>query len=217
MANAIDFAKLFIKRGLDTHRNTYDGNMKIQKLLFFANIISLSEKGEPLFADPICAFKNGCVIESVRLRYKNDYANLYSDSVRFKPDFTQDQYDVINLTGELFGQLSAKELSELDHSFSFWHTALERSNVNEYRNKELSIISLDEMRNELSAIKKVIDSYKTNIAARKFKEVVNGIIFYYDSTMTITDEILEQLESFSFEAEDDAYTIYIDDGNLVIY
>lgn len=217
MSSAIDFAKLFMKRGFDTYKNTYDGNMKIQKLLFFANIISLSEKGEPLFTDPIFAFKNGCVVESVRLRYKNDYANLYNDSMCFEPDFTQDQYDVINLTSELFGQLSARELSALNHSFSFWRAALERSDIGGYRDKELSVVSLDEMRSELSAIKKVIDVYKANIVDRKFKEVVNGVVFYYDSVMTITDEMLEQLEMFSFDAEDSAYTVYIDEGNLVIY
>lgn len=33
MSNAIDIAKFFIKRGLDVSRNTYDGNMKLQKLM----------------------------------------------------------------------------------------------------------------------------------------------------------------------------------------
>lgn len=34
MSNAVDFAKFFLKRGADTNRNSYDGNMKLQKLLF---------------------------------------------------------------------------------------------------------------------------------------------------------------------------------------
>ena len=59
MSNALDFAKVFLKRGLDTNRDTYDGNMKLQKLLFFSNLVSIAEKGKPLFTDPIYAFANG--------------------------------------------------------------------------------------------------------------------------------------------------------------
>lgn len=217
MLDAMDFAKIFIKRGLDTDKNTYDGNMKLQKLLFFANIISLSERGEPLFADPIHAFENGCVVESVRRRYRNDYQNLYGDSLSFEPELSQDQNDVVDLTCELFGKLSARELSELNHCFSFWRTALERSDINGFREKGLSVIKTDEMRRELPAIRQVISAYRANAAAERPKEVVNGIVFYYDPAMTLTDDILEQLKTFSSSAEDDAYTVYIDEGNLVIY
>lgn len=41
MSNAINYAKYIIRNGLDTNHNTYDGNMKLQKLLFFADYISL--------------------------------------------------------------------------------------------------------------------------------------------------------------------------------
>jgi hypothetical protein len=34
MADVFDFAKYFLRRGLGTNGNTYDCNMKLQKLLF---------------------------------------------------------------------------------------------------------------------------------------------------------------------------------------
>ena len=88
MRDAYDFAKYFIKNGYDSNPNTYDGNMKLQKMLTFANAISLAEYGKPLFNDKILAFTNGCVVEKVRLRYRNDYKGLKRDSDVFQPDFT---------------------------------------------------------------------------------------------------------------------------------
>lgn len=69
MRDVYDFAKFFIKNGADSMPNTYDGNMKLQKLLFLADLANIAEYGEPLFNDQVLAFKNGCVVEKVRLRY----------------------------------------------------------------------------------------------------------------------------------------------------
>ena len=123
MRDVYDFAKFFIKNGADSTPDTYDGNMKLQKLLVLADLASISEFGEPLFNDEILAFENGCVIEKVRLRYKNDYSEFKQESVDFQPDFSD----------------------------------------------------------------------------------------------VLTDEIISKLEKFSSSAEDDSYTIYLDNGNPVIY
>lgn len=47
-------------------------------------------------------------------------------------------------------------------------------------------------------------------------EIINGVRFYYDG-FTLTDEIVDHLEGVSLSAEDDAYSIYFDNGRLVIY
>ena len=120
MPKAIDYAKVFMKRDLDSARNTFDGNMKLQKLLFFADYISLATRNCRLFDDAVYAFRNGCVVESVRTRYKNDFQSLRRDCERFEPNFTEEEYEVINLTSAIFGELSARELSQLNHSFDFW-------------------------------------------------------------------------------------------------
>jgi len=216
--SALDFAKYFMKRGLDTEKNTYDGNMKLQKLLFFADLICLSEKGRLLFSDPVSAFSNGCVVENVRLRYKNDYDELFKESCCFESNFTQDEYDVLKLTTDIFGGLSAKELSDLSHSFNFWKVAYERSkSASGFKDKRMAEITVDEMMSELDKIKAVIDSYRDNEVNRAFKEVVNGVKFYYDPAIDMTDDVFEQLESFAANAEDKAYSVYLDNGELVIY
>ena len=217
MSNAIDFAKFFLKRGLDTNRNSYDGNMKLQKLLFFADFISISETGKVLFPEPILALTNGCVVESVRLRYKNDCLGLCQDSEVFQPDFTQQEYDILNLTTDIFGKLTARELSELNHSFSFWKVAYERSkNENGYRDKDLAIVRDSEMLKEAQKIKLLIKQYKTNRTDRSASELVNGVTFYHLPDLELSDEIMEKLDKFSVVADESAYSIYFEDGNLVI-
>ena len=217
MANVMDVAKFFLKRGLDANRNTYDGNMKLQKLLFFANLISISEMGKPLFSEPIRAFSNGCVVENVRLRYKNDCLNFCSDSELFEPNFSQSEYDVLNLTVDIFGQLSARELSELNHSFSFWKEAYNRSQKGDgFKDKDLAIVQEAEMKAEVNKIKSVIEKYRSNRAERSLKEIINGVTFFYSSEFKLTDEIIEYLEEFSKSADDDAYSIYLENGSLVI-
>lgn len=49
-------------------------------------------------------------------------------------------------------------------------------------------------------------------------KIINGIKFFHDE-LELTQDIIEQLEDFSQsnEAQDKAYSIYIDDGELVIW
>ena len=48
------------------------------------------------------------------------------------------------------------------------------------------------------------------------KKIINNITFYYYD-LVLTDSILEELESFSMYADEEAYSVYLDDGKLVIY
>ena len=45
----------------------------------------------------------------------------------------------------------------------------------------------------------------------------NGVTFYLYGDLKLTDEIRNQLESFSLSADDDTYSVYVDNGRLVIY
>ncbi|MDD2494687.1 MAG: DUF4065 domain-containing protein [Tissierellia bacterium] len=219
MRDVYEYAKYFIKNKLDTNPNTYDGNMKLQKLLFFANMISLATYDKLLFEEPICAFKNGCVIEKIRLRYKSDYNSFYNDSLSFNPDFNIEEYDVLSDTVGIFGELSAKELSEINHSYDFWNKSYKNSvKLNGYRCKEDSIVDIDDMRTEIQKMKLILDAYHQNKIIDQNNEIVNGVKFYYDSKeVEITDELLDELYDFSLSADEDSYTLYIDNGKLVIY
>ncbi len=217
MKDVYDFAKYFIKKGADSSPNTYDGNMKLQKLLTFADLISIAKYGKPLFSDPALAFKNGCVFEKVRQRYKNDYSGLKKDSDMYQPDFSEEEYDVLGLALSIFGNASAKELSEINHTFDFWRSAYENGICNSgYHCKELSTVNMLSQKEDIERMKDIISAYEESANNATEREVINGVTFYYDG-FKLTDEIIDQLEAFSLNADDDCYTVYMDDGKLVIY
>lgn len=76
MKNVCDFAEYFIKNGADSIPNTFDGNMKLQKLLVLVNFANIAEYGEPLFSEQVLAFENGCVIEKFQLDF-TEKSTLY--------------------------------------------------------------------------------------------------------------------------------------------
>lgn len=217
MRDAYDFARYFIKNGADSLPNTYDGNMKLQKLLVFADFVNVAEYGKLLFGNPVLAFKNGCVVEDIRLRYKNNYNNFKADSDAYQPDFTKEEYSVLKLVLSIFGNASARELSEINHTFDFWNEAFERSIDNSgFHNKNLAVVDMFSHKADIKKINAVIDAFVRSSSDTTNKEVINGITFYYDG-FVLTDDIIEQLEDFSLDAEDDSYSVYFDNGKMVIY
>lgn len=217
MKDVYDFAKFFIKNGADSLPNTYDGNMKLQKLLVFADFVSVAEYGELLFGDQVLAFKNGCVVEKVRLRYKNDYSGFKNDSDIYQPDFTEREYSVLNLVLAIFGGATARELSEINHTFRFWSSAFENgTDEHGYHNKGQSVVDMFAQKEDIERMKEIISSFRESSSDVAAREVINGVTFFYDG-FSLTDEMIEQLESFSVNAEDDSYTAYLDDGKLVVY
>lgn len=217
MRDVYDFARFFIKNGADSMPNTYDGNMKLQKMLVLADLANIAEYGEPLFGDQVLAFKNGCVVEKVRLRYKNDYIGFKHDSDMYQPDFSEREYNVLNLVMDIFGGASAKELSEINHTFDFWRLAFKNGiSSTGYHNKERSVVDMMSQEGDINRMREIISAYRDSANDATASEIINGVTFYYDR-FALTDDMIDQLESFSLSADDDTYSVYLDNGRLVIY
>ena len=217
MRDVYDFAKFFIKNGADSMPNTYDGNMKLQKLLVLADMVHLSQNHTPLFEEDVLASENGLVVEKVRLRYRNDYSGFKSDSEKFDPDFNEEEYETLNAVIGVYGHLSAKELSDLSHSFKSWRQGYQNGmSENGYHDKKKSVVDFVAFPEDIEAVGKAVRAYKETQKTALRYEVVNGVTFYYDD-ITVNDEVLAELEKFSRVCEDDAYSICIDDGRLVIF
>ena len=195
MRDVYDVAKYFIKNDADSFPNTYEGNMKLQSLLVFANMIYVAEYGELLF-DDVLPIKDNCVVEKVRLRYESD---------KFEQDFSDSENTVLNMVMSIFKSASAKELSEITHTFNFW----KETNC-PYKSK---LILHDE---DIDRMKEIVHAYQESSNDVMTREIINGISFYYNG-FQLTDEIIEELTSFTLNADDDSYTVYLDDGSLVVY
>ncbi|MCI9584788.1 MAG: DUF4065 domain-containing protein [Clostridium sp.] len=217
MRDVYDFAKFFIKSGADSMPNTYDGNMKLQKMLVLADMAHLAQCHSPLFKDDVLAFENGLVVEKVRLRYRNDYSGFKSDSERFNPDFNEEEYETLNAVIGVYGHLTAKELSDLNHSFQSWRQAYQNGmSENGYHDKKKSVVNFEDFPEDIEAVGRAVRAYRETRRIAPRYEVVNGVTFYYDD-MIMTDDVIAELEKFAQICEDDAYSICRDDGRLVIF
>lgn len=215
MRDVYDYVRYFMKNGADSKPDTFDGNMKLQKLLTFANMVSMAEYREPLFDDEILAFKNGCVVEKVRLRYKLDYGSLKRESDSFEPDFSEKEYNILKMVSDIFGSSPARELSEINHEFLSWQKAYKNgTDESGYHDKTKSVVEFTS--SDLDKMREIIAAYKESQNDVVAKEEINGIAFYYDN-MEMTDEIIDQLEDFSIHAEDNAYSVCLDNDRLVVY
>lgn len=85
MRDVYDFAKFFMKSGADSMPNTYDGNMKLQKLLVLSDMAHRSRCKQPLFGDDILAFENGLVVE----KFGSDTGMIIQDSKQIVKDSTR--------------------------------------------------------------------------------------------------------------------------------
>lgn len=57
-----------------------------------------------------------------------------------------------------------------------------------------------------------------DIINTKFNEkLINGITFYIANDIDISENIILYLTGFSKTADDDCYSVYLDNGELVVY
>lgn len=154
-------AEWFIQRNLDNPSNTGKGNMKLQKLLFFSQLIYMCKNnGETMYQERFSAFDNGMVLEPVRQEYLRNYTELKKNSL-IKTELPEKVIEALIITEEIFGQCSADELSELSHQFEIWSKYLNMSiEENNYHNKEKAIVPYEELEKELYRMNKVLKAYE---------------------------------------------------------
>lgn len=155
-----EVAKWFIKRGLDNPSNTGKGNMKLQKLLFFSQLIFMCKNnGDTMYDEKFSAFENGMVLEPVRQEYRNNYFVLEKEATQ-EIILPPDVEEILQITTDIFGHCSADELSILSHQFEAWSKYLSESiGEDNYHNKEKAIVPYEELEKELYRMNKVLQAY----------------------------------------------------------
>lgn len=208
MSTALEVAVWFIGNNCDNPRNTYDGNMKLQKLIYFSQLIHLARTGDVLFKDPIYAFINGSVVEEIRLYYKNNLTDLIKEAGKGF-SFSEQELETLQITETIFCKLTARELSELNHQHKAWQLAYKNSLVNNVPQKRLSIMQIEDIqKHDLKRIKDMLDTFELNNYSHY--EIINGIRFYYDpDELVISEQLLVELETF--KGTDNSYYIYEDE------
>ncbi len=133
-----DVADYFLSL-VDEEEGDYMTNLKLQKLLYYAQGFHLAMYGEPLFQEPIEAWAHGPVIRQLYSKYQKYGASPIppGDSLDLAK-FDDETKSFLNEVYNAFGQYSAWKLREMTHEEPPWSMA--------YREGESSVIPLDSLK-----------------------------------------------------------------------
>lgn len=171
MKSVFDYAKWFLINNINGNKESkFKDQMKLHKLLFFAQLISLSKYNQFLFKDEFSAYENGMVLVSIREKYISNLSYIYE---RKEVEFSKEELDVLNLTNEIFGNETAETLSEMSHQFDYWIEYFKNSQKNNgYYDQSKSIVPNEDLRRDLELIDDVLfaHEYKKTDEYKKMEE-----------------------------------------------
>ena len=123
MCSCFDVADYFLTL-LDDNAGDVITNLKMQKLVYYAQGYSLAIAGKPLFDEEFEAWMHGPVVPELYHKYK-EYGNFplpIPRNVNFEK-FTEDEKELLNEVYRLYGQFSAWRLRDMTHEEPPWKDA----------------------------------------------------------------------------------------------
>lgn len=144
--SAENIAEWFLNKNriqMNFEDSEYITNLKLQKLLYYAQGTYLAKKDEPLFNDNFLAWEHGPVIRKIYDKYKSNGSDGIRYNEDFKIDIDEETERILEEVYNEYGQYTAWKLRNMTHEESPWKTT---------------------PRNEVISKEKIKDYFKTKIA-----------------------------------------------------
>ena len=133
MVTAKEVAKYFLSKDSDkklfntnlvefNDRKAYEGNIRLNKYLYFAQTVYLAKYGKLLFEDNFVAYDNGPVIKEIVENYPSMQANTKEEIIL--PNEVKKFLDKIFLS---LKDASCEELIEITHEDTAWKEVSDRT------------------------------------------------------------------------------------------
>jgi uncharacterized phage-associated protein len=122
MRSALDIALYFLHQ-VDREAGDTLSALKLQKLVYYAQVWSMVLRNQPMFPEPIEAWKHGPVVRPVWEHYQQYNRSAIPQPEQPLPDFTSSEFEVLDLVWNRFGELSAHQLRNLTHAELPWQIA----------------------------------------------------------------------------------------------
>lgn len=149
--SAIDIANWFLnenRKQINFEDSEFITNLKLQKLLYYAQGCYLAYKGESLFKEEFLAWEHGPVIKSIYDKFRKFGAN----GIQYEDDY-QEKIDIETVTllervYNRFGQYTAWKLRDMTHQEKPWmetirNAVIEKNVIREYFEENYSDIYAD--------------------------------------------------------------------------
>ena len=115
MVHAIDAARFFVNIANTIPTDDLMTNMRVNKLLYFAQGECLRKLGKPLFDDDMEAWDYGPVVPPVYQTYKGFGREPIKDGVDYQDTFSEQEKNVLFDVLRYYGQFSTSALVSLSH------------------------------------------------------------------------------------------------------
>ena len=138
--DAQDVAKYLVAH-TDWEAGETISNLKLLKLVYYAQGFCVAMRGEPLFSETVQAWANGPVVREVYDAYKHNAYLAIPAPVGFDPDaYLPEDRELLDAVLSTYGQLSATRLRDLTHEERPWQEA----NGTLRQNEPISVSSMHE-------------------------------------------------------------------------
>lgn len=201
---ALDLAKWFINKNKNLKNGYNEANTKINKLIYFSNLMYYCIRNKLLIEEEFEKWDNGPVVRKVYEEYRyNNLSQNIKDIIKIESYL---KLKVLNIVNFIYSNKSAKELSLETHKHSIWK--------NIKRNEKIKISNITSREKQ-----EIIDMYNVykDIDFDKLNSIViNGINFYFKGNIeAISYKIINELK----EIEKSKYPIFFEiiNGELVFY
>ncbi|MEM9006861.1 MAG: type II toxin-antitoxin system antitoxin SocA domain-containing protein [Cyanobacteria bacterium P01_F01_bin.86] len=142
MQSALDIALYFLYR-VDREAGDTISALKLQKLVYYAQVWSMVLRGHPLFQQPVEAWKHGPVVRELWEDYKDYRYEAIPTPTAEPPSFAPAELEILDFVWVRYGELSAHQLRELTHSEPPWQNTRGDLSLDEASNR---IIALEDMK-----------------------------------------------------------------------
>ena len=121
MKSALDVAKYYLCL-VDREAGDTISNLKLQKLVYYAQAWSLVLRGEPLYDEQIQAWMHGPVVPVVYYSYRKHGSSSIPHPTDFDgiETFSSDEIEVLDEVWRAYGDLSGTALRNLTHQETPW-------------------------------------------------------------------------------------------------
>lgn len=206
MVRGNEVARWFIYNNPELASGYIDENTKINKLLYFSNLMHFCISGETMISEDFIAFPNGPVVFSVYRDYRYNGLNRLPQQA---PMLDKTYCKTLNIINFVYGDRNTKDLIDESHSHSLWKNVshqIPNNPVIEFKNIEKELVDY---------YRALYQAYSDVDFSAFLKEKINDNMYYYLKDSFVMDEnVINQLSTFG--KFDEPKFLEKIDGELVV-
>lgn len=210
-----DVSEWFVINNPDVALPSRKGNIKLQKLLYYAKAMYYAVYGEKLFEERIEAWENGPVVKEAYMQYRyGDLTSKPSEQMLSNAEITPAIERVLKVVNHIYGHQTTDSLIDLTHAEQPWK---EQERLVAIRANP--IIEEDTIKEYYKDLKDIFEMTEDEELENTEFIKINGNVFSYDKRyFEITDEIRIKLTKIGDIEKNQTYAMYLDDDKeLIIY